>query len=158
MRKNVIICVLAALIGWLLPVVAEACYSPREVEAEQGIRIHSELMVIGMTCAKMPQGRDLYNKYQIFTSRNSGIISEYEADMIAYYTRMGASNPEQRFHSLRASLANTISRQAVSMSVGGFCQQFAPRLDQALAMDEDTLRRWARQVWPGQTFPEPLCQ
>ena len=51
---------LAVVFGFVLmlatPAFAGGCYTAREVEAEQAIRIHSELMVIGLTCIKMPGG------------------------------------------------------------------------------------------------------
>lgn len=136
---------------------AEACYSVAEFEAEQGVRIHSELMVIGLTCLKMPGGGKIYDKYQDFTIKNSSLIAGYEADIIDYYAREGVADPEQKFHTLRTTLANGIARQAVAMSMLSFCRQFAPRIDAALAMDEPKLRRWAQRVWPGQPPSEPLC-
>ncbi len=154
MTKSV---VFAALLILFLTSRAEACYTAREVEAEQGIRIHSELMVIGLTCVNMPRGQELFNKYQYFTSKNASWISSYEADLIHHYADEGLANPEQQFHALRSELANEISRKAVTMSTANFCQQFAPRIDQALAMDDATLRRWARQVWPGMAMPEEAC-
>ena len=47
---------------------AEACYSKAEYEAEQGIKIHSELMVIGLTCQNTPEGAAL-------SSSRSGSVS-----------------------------------------------------------------------------------
>ena len=136
---------------------AEACYGAREFEAEQGLRIHSELMVIGLTCIKMPQGQDLYRKYQHFTVKNARLISGYETDMINYYGRKGVRSPEQRFHTLRTDIANEISRRAIKMSTLRFCRQFSPHIDQALAMDQQQLRQWAQHVWPSQPTTEPVC-
>ena len=136
---------------------AEACYSATEFEAEQGVRIHSELMVIGLTCLKMPEGRELYRKYQAFTDNNFSLIAGYETDIISYYSKEGADEPEQKFHTLRTNLANEISRRAIAMSTLGFCQQFSPRLDTALAMDEQKFRRWAQHAWPNQPPSEPVC-
>jgi hypothetical protein len=137
--------------------VAEACYSAADFEAEQGVRIHSELMVIGLTCLKMPEGQELYGKYQDFTLKNSSLIAGYETDIINHYASEGVAEPEQKFHTLRTDLANEIARQAVSMSMLSFCQQFSPRIDAALSMDEPKLRRWAQHVWPGQPPSEPVC-
>jgi hypothetical protein len=136
---------------------AEACYSAREFEAEQGLRIHSELMVIGLTCMKMPEGRALYRKYQEFTANNAPLIAGYEADLLHYYSQDGVAGPEQKVHTLRTHLANEISRRAVSMSMLSFCQQFSPRIDQALAMDQQKFRRWAQHAWPNQPPSEPVC-
>lgn len=133
------------------------CYTAKEFEAEQGIRIHSELMVIGLTCMKMPQGTQMYLKYKDFTEKNKKLIVQYENEIIGHYRREGAEKPEKKLHTLRTTLANQISQRAVSMSVSSFCQRFSPRIDQALAMDKEKLRRWAQQPWPGSPTSRPVC-
>lgn len=136
---------------------AEACYSAKEIEAEQGVRIHSELMVIGLTCIKMPQGQELYRKYHTFTNKNSRLIAGYETDLIAYYNKQGVGSPEQKLHTLRTNLANEISRRAITMSTLSFCRKFASNLDQALAMDQQRLRKWAQRTSTTQPVSEPVC-
>jgi len=138
--------------------MAAQCYTPREFEAEQGLRIHSELMVISLTCMKMAQGGNMYEKYQAFSKKNSDLIKAYENDIIAYFRAQGSPAPEQQFHTLRTSLANEISQHAIKMSTGSFCQQFASRIDSALAMDREKLRRWAQQPWPNSPTSKPMCQ
>lgn len=135
---------------------AAGCYTAREFEAEQGLRIHSELMVIGLTCLRMPGGEQLYRKYGRFTQKNQNLIAQYEADLIRYYQGQGG-NAEKKLHTLRTNLANGISKHVISMGTGSFCQHFAPRIDRALAMDQQALRRWARQVWPGSPVSQPTC-
>jgi hypothetical protein len=136
---------------------AAGCYTDREFEAEQGLRIHSELMVIGLTCMKMPGGQQTYMKYNEFTQKNQSLISAYEEAIIDYYRGQGAKNPEQKLHTLRTNLANTISKHVIDMGTGSFCQHFTPRIDKALAMDQDSLRRWARHVWPDTPISQPVC-
>jgi len=136
---------------------AQACYGAREFEAEQGIRIHSELMVIGLTCIKMPEGQELYQKYQTFTEKNSDLIGGYETDLMNYYSKEGVKNPEKKLNSLRTDMANEISRRAISMSTLSFCEKYSSHLDQALAMDQQTVRRWAQHAWPEQPTSEPVC-
>lgn len=137
--------------------VADQCYTPREFEAEQGLRIHSELMVISLTCMKMAQGGNMYEKYQAFTKKNSMLIKGYENDIIDYFRSQGVSAPEKQFHSLRTSLANEISQHAIKMSTGSFCHNFATRIDSALAMNQEKLRRWAQQPWPNSPTSKPMC-
>jgi hypothetical protein len=136
---------------------AEACYSAREFEAEQGLRIHSELMVIGLTCIKMPEGDGLYRKYQSFTAKHAVLLSAYESDLLAYYKRQGEAAPDRKLHTLRTNLANEISQHAVSMSTLSFCRKFSSHLDAALGMDQAKLRRWALNARSGQPTAEPAC-
>ncbi len=153
--------ILAAALALFLTLPAQAqardCYSAREFEAEQGLRIHSELMVIGLTCARAPGGAGLYGGYQMFTRKNQRLILSYESDLIAFFQQQGKLNPERELHSLRTRLANQISQNAVKMQTASFCKRFAPRIQQALAMSEDKLRRWAQQVWTGAPTLRPVC-
>jgi len=137
---------------------ASACYTQRQFEAEQGIRIHSELMVIGLTCLKMPHGAGLYKEYQAFTDKNQNLISMYESEMISHYRAEGVKNPEKKLHTLRTTLANKISQHAIEMSTSSFCQHFGPRIDKALGMNQAKLRRWAQHVWPDTPAQEPFCK
>jgi hypothetical protein len=145
------------LLSFIASSNAQACYTSREREAEQGLRIHSELMIIGLTCIKTQQGQDLYNKYQRFTRQNSDLLSKYETDLINYYSTEGVSSPEKKLNTLRTSIANEISGRVSTMSTRSFCDTYASHIDQALSMDQEKLRRWAQVVWPGQTVSERMC-
>ena len=138
-----------ALLAVKSAAAAPSCYNMAEFEAEQGLRIHSELMVIGLTCAKMPNGAHLYSKYQSFTAKNQNLITMYENALIARYG-------EKEFHTLRTGLANRISQLAIG-NVVGFCNAFSPRLDAALGMDQEKIRRWAQQTWRDAPTSRPLC-
>lgn len=133
------------------------CYSDFEFEAEQGLRIHSELMVIGLTCQKSPGGAALYGKYQTFTRKNQYLIEEYENSMMNHYRDSG-QNPTRALHHLRTGLANEISQKAIMMNVSTFCRHYGSRVEQALGMDHDTVRRWARKEWPKQPPSKPRCR
>ncbi len=140
------------------PALAAGCYTPLEVEAEQGLRIHSELMVISLTCMRMPQGAYMYQKYQSFTAKNQALIASYEEDLISYYRRAGYGNPEQQLHTLRTTLANQISEHAITMSVSTFCRDYGPRIDKALAMDQQKVRLWAQHSFVGSPTTQPMCR
>lgn len=138
---------------------AASCYTPAQFEAEQGLRIHSELMVIALTCMKAPGGgQAMYNKYQQFTKKNLGLIAGYENDMLSYFKTQGTKNAEETINNFKTGLANKISQHAISMSTASFCQHFGSRIDQALAMDGPKLRRWAQQEWPQSPTSRPKCK
>jgi hypothetical protein len=134
------------------------CYTPAQFEAEQGLRIQSELMVIALTCMKAPGGgQAMYNKYQSFNSKHRGLISGYEAEMISFFRGNGLSANEAAINNFKTGLANDISQHAIRTSTASFCKQFASRVDQALSMDQPKVRRWAQQVWPKSPTSRPLC-
>ncbi len=138
---------------------ANACYTAAEVEAEQGVRIHSELMVIGLTCNAFIRGDDNYRaiQYEAFTNKHARLLSEYEEILIAYYKRQGYYDPELQFHALRTKIANEISQHAVDMSVQSFCEDFSERIDKATLMDRKRVRQWANAMWKDGVLSEAVC-
>lgn len=157
MKKTILVAVLSLLFA--TPAWSASCYTQDQFEAEQGLRIHSELMVIALTCMKAPQGgQAMYAKYQNFTRKNQNLISRYEGDISNYFTTQGVKNSNEKIHNFKTGLANQISQHAISMSTSSFCQNFGGRIDQALAMDQTKLRRWAQQVWPQSPTSRPLCK
>ncbi len=133
------------------------CYKIEQFEAEQGLRIHSELLVISLTCRKTPGHGTLYEKYKRFTNKNKLLIANYENILISFFRDSGSASPAKDLHTLRTSLANDISQHAINMSVTGFCNYFGGRIDRALKMNRETLRKWAKQVWENQKTSHRLC-
>lgn len=157
MKKLTVLLAALALLATTAQQASAQCYNQRQFEAEQGLRIHSELMVISLTCMKMPMGSGMYQKYQAFTSKNKKLLAGYEDDMIDYFRATGHAAPEKQFHTLRTNLANQISQHAIKMSTASFCQNFGSRLDSALNMDQSKLRQWAAQPWPNSPTTRPVC-
>ena len=133
------------------------CYSRDEAEAEQGIRIHSELMVIALNCQHMtpPGWTNFYVQYQQFTARNASLIGNYENVLINYFALAGKPNPERAFHDLRTSFANKVSTDAAQMRPDIFCAKYAPRLPKVDKMSTAEFKAWAADF---QSPSHPLCQ
>ncbi len=138
---------------------SQSCYSTKEAEAEQGLRIHSELMVIGLNCQSMPlfAKKNLYGKYRDFTSDHAALFEAYEKILLSYYTRKGDVDPPASLNTLRTVLANSISQDAASMRPDVFCARYAPRIDKASAMSLKDIRRWASTFYPSHPVSEPFC-
>lgn len=135
------------------------CYSMKEAEAEQGIRIHSELMVIGLNCQHLwPKNKpNLYKQYQQFTVKHSHLFSEYEKTLLGFYASEGAKSPEMKLHQLRTDFANEISKDAAVMRPDAFCSMYAPRVPKAAAMNNEKLKKWASTIFPGHPVSHPIC-
>ena len=140
------------------PALAGACYGPDEAEAEQAIRIHSELMVIGLNCQHMAKadGANLYVAYRSFTSRYAAVFAEYEATLIAHYTRSG-NDPEKALHTLRTNFANKVSNEVAQERPDVFCTINAPRVTKAVRLDGDGIRSWAATSAGSSDPSQPLC-
>ena len=138
---------------------ASGCYSALEAEAEQGIRIHSELMVIGLNCQHMGarQGMNLYSEYRQFTADHGGLFAKYEEILMSYFRRNGGGKPEASLNTLRTKFANKISNDVAAMRPDVFCSKYAPRIQKASAMDQNAVRRWAATIYASHPVSKPLC-
>ena len=142
-----------------VPAQASSCYSKKEAEAEQGIRIHSELMVIGLNCQHMtpPGWNNFYAEYRNITNRHADLFSGYENTLIGYYRRNGVDKPERAMHDLRTAFANKISTDAATMRPDIFCAQYAPRIPRAAQMSRSDFQEWAATFHPTHPTKRPIC-
>lgn len=146
-------------VSTFLPIPAFAsCYSAAEAEAEQGIRIHSELMVIGLNCQHMtPRGQqNFYSQYRAFTQRHADLFSGYESTLVNYYNKNGGS-AERKIHNLKTSFANNVSTGAASMRPDVFCSRNVQRLRDVARMSRNELKQWASSVSMQQPTSQSLC-
>jgi hypothetical protein len=139
---------------------AASCYTQKEAEAEQAIRIHSELMVIGLNCQHMrfKDGTNLYLKYRQFASQHSDLFAGYEATLIEYHRRNGAGNPQRKLDDMRTLLANNIANDSATMSPDQFCNRFVPRIFKAAQMSRSELATWAGTLYPSHPVSQPICR
>lgn len=139
---------------------ANSCYSATEVEAEQGIRIHSELMVIGLNCQVMGQraGLNLYGDYRRFTADHADLFAKYEKIMLAYFNKNGGGKPEAQLNTLRTNFANKISNQVADMRPDVFCSRYAPRIVKASKMSMIDVRKWASTIHESHPVSKPRCK
>ena len=154
------ILVAAAVMCFAMPAFAGSCYTNAEVEAEQGIRIHSELMVIGLNCQHMGarEGMNLYGQYRQFTADYGALFAEYEKILMKHFEANGDPKPEASLNTLRTNFANKISNDAASMRPDVFCSKFAPRVMKASTMKLEEVRKWAATVYPSHPVSKPLCE
>ena len=145
----------------LLPAQAKAnsCYSPAEAEAEQGIHIHSELMVIGLNCTHMgaKAGINLYGQYRQFTADHGDLCAAYEKILLKHFRETGSSNPEADINALRTRYANKISKDSAGMRPDIFCSRYAPRVLKASEMSRQDIRQWAATSYPSAPVSQPMC-
>lgn len=139
--------------------VGAACFTPLEAEAEQGIRIHSELMVISLNCQHLtPAGQEnLYSQYRKFTAKNAALFSTYEMLLINFFKKAGSPNAELEMHTMRTNFANKISKDAAVMRPDAFCAAYMPRIQKAATMNEASLHKWASTFFPGFGPSRPIC-
>ena len=135
------------------------CYSPQQAAADQGIRIHSELMVIGLNCQHMGKraGQNLYGTYREFTAKHANIFESFEQTMLSFYKGRGDTKPEDSLNALRTGYANKISADAAALRPDVFCARYAPRVVQAAEFDASALQSWAATIYDTHPVSYPIC-
>ncbi len=138
----------------------ESCYSMAEAEAEQGIRIHSELMVIGLNCQHMtpPGQKNYYAQYREFTSHHESLFQDYESRLLNYFKRIGVQKPEKALNDLRTSFANKISENAAKMRPDVFCNRYKERIGKAGHMNRQDVIKWATTFYDTHPVSHPICE
>ncbi len=137
-----------------VPAQAASCYSEQEAEAEQAIRIHSELMVIGLNCQHMtPRGwKNFYTQYREFTSKHQDLFAGYERTLIS-----SNGGSERKMHDMRTAFANQTSTDAARMRPDVFCAKYAPRIPKVAQMSREELRQWAVATSATERLSKPMC-
>lgn len=110
---------------------ASHCYSMQEANAEQLLRLHSELMVVTVTCHQGSQGEDLVKAYTGFTRDNIKVLREAEQIMMRYYEKTYGGDGTSRLDTLRTKLANQYGQKIANVSAPIFCGE---RRDKVVAL------------------------
>jgi hypothetical protein len=107
---------------------APACYSAEQAQAEQLLRLHSELMVIAVTCRTGSDNGNLGTEYGDFTQRHLSALHEAEQTMMGYYKASVKGNATDRLDRLRTILANEFGQKAADMSSASFCASYRDKI------------------------------
>ena len=117
-----------------------ACYNRAEYAAEQMMRLHTEMMVVGLTCRTVVPDKKPFDLYQDFSVKNRAMLSNSEASLISFYKRSGGGNATRQFDMFRTELANEISRRAATIGIPQYCANFVDRSAVAKDLTPDDLR------------------
>ena len=126
----------------LTPSQAQGCYTSDEATAERLLRIHSELLVIGLNCQHRADLGYPYQDYQAFTTKNAALIAQQENVMLRFFMSEGRSHPQKAFHEYRTGLANVVAKDA-AMRPDGFCATYGNRVRFARGLSRQDLMQWA---------------
>lgn len=150
---------LAVLSGWAAPPVQAAsdCYTRAEFTAEQGLRLHTEMMVVGLVCQRLRPERDFLGQYQAFTRTHREQLRRWEATLIAHFRRNGAGSATRSFDALRTALANETAQRATMLTTGVFCAQAEPFMAEMTGLSTEALLARLRDDDGWLLVSRPLC-
>ncbi|MER2519236.1 MAG: hypothetical protein ABTQ34_00930 [Bdellovibrionales bacterium] len=107
---------------------AKACYSPIEVQAEELLRLHSQLMVITVTCHQGSNGENLVSAYTGFTRDNIDDLHQAEAIMKSHYKARHGGDGIAQLDVLRTKLGNEFGQIIADMSAPAFCDFYRDKV------------------------------
>lgn len=123
--------ILLAALALFMPFNANAaCMDSDAAAAEAAIKVHSELMVIAVTCKYGPGNVSLFDLYGNFGKRNNAALRTAESNIVRYYKSNGkAGIPD--LDRLRTQMGNKYSTEASFYDTQQWCNTVAPKLIQA---------------------------
>ncbi len=137
-RQRFALSLIAGAVALAVPAAAFAnktCYNKAEHAAEQTIRLHTELMIVGLSCQTVVPDKNPYGKYQEFTIRHRAHISDAEKVLIQHLRRTAKGNPTRVFDNYRTELANQISRRAATIGSWRYCVDFVESAEAAMKLE-----------------------
>lgn len=137
------------VLAWGQPAAAAAhrhCYSPGDMEAEQGLLFLTRLMVVSSAC-------HADTVYGAFRLRNRRVIIAYQRTMIGHFRRDGYRRAKRQFDTWNTRLANQISLRQGAMSTAQVCQQAAALLKTAGTLGPTGFRRYAAAQAAHASYP-----
>lgn len=143
----------------LFPIMAHAgeCYTPDEFEAEQGLRLHTDLEVIMLTCKFDGYRRPLKDSYAVFLKKYTAQIRKWENAIARIYASSGGSRNEV-IDNFRTALANQKSHEASTMNPRQFCIAYANWVPAVAAWSPEQVMNYVRTPDSARPSKKPLCQ
>lgn len=138
---------------------APACYSRAEHAAEQMLRLHTEIMTVGLYCKELKASDDPYGMYQKFTTAHRSDIADAEKVLTDFYAR--GHGGKAMFDLFRTELANEASRRSAVINVGIYCFEYIDRVRDALGLNADQVKMITTDETRGGFMAlssHPLCE
>ncbi len=142
----------------LLPhsVSAGECYTADEFEAEQGLRLHTDMEVIALTCKMDGYRRQLMAMHTTFTKKYLTQIRKWENTIARVYASSGGSRNEV-IDNFRTALANQKSHEASTINPRQFCIKYANWVPAVLAWSPEQVLNYVRTPDSERPTKKPPC-
>jgi hypothetical protein len=127
-----------------------ACYNDSEFEADRGLRLHSDIEVIMLTCRYSTTGEDLRKVYAKFLQANVKTIKGWENVIARTYAGTGGSRNEV-IDNFRTKLANQKGNEAAKMGPKPFCKEWADYVPFIASLNAKQIMDYVRE--PDTTRP-----
>ncbi len=150
MRNNLKLPLFAALAFGMIAVLAtpaladSRCYDQEQFEADRGLRLHTDVEVIMLTCRYSTKAEDLRKLYLAFLKKNAPTIRKWEKVIAKAYAGTGRSSNEV-IDNFRTSLANQKAGEAARLGPKPFCKQWADFVPYAVNLTPEQVREYVHE-------------
>lgn len=118
---------------------ANACLTADEAAAHHVIRLHTELMVTGLTCRSYFADDRLFDHYQTFTFAHQDSLRASQGTLGRYLARYQSGNSNRLFDNYRTLMANNESRLVQALSASRYCEARRDQFYAASTLDREQM-------------------
>jgi hypothetical protein len=155
LMRNILVAVFA--LSTVPAFAGTACYAPEQTRAEHWLRLHSELMVIAVSCHYGSEGQALSDAYTSFTRKNIHTLHGAEQTMIAYYRATTKGKPIEHLDHLRTLLGNEFGQKMAKLSAPVFCAYYRDKVTQLDAATPSDIESQVRRMEITERTYAKLC-
>lgn len=99
-----------------------ACMTEDEIAAEQAIRLHTAMMVTGLTCHGFYREPTLFDRYQEFSFEHAGRLGAAQDTIGQFLARYRSGNRDRLYDTYQTQVANAESRLVADASAPTYCR------------------------------------
>ena len=129
-----------------LPEDPRACLTEDEMAATEMVRVHTMLMVTGLTCHRSFRDPELFAKYQNFTEGHQQRIRETQSTLESFLAQHLRGNRARLFDTFRTQVANSEAMTVLEISAPRYCVDQRDRYYTVVEFDETELDDYIEQA------------
>ena len=99
-----------------------ACMTEAEMAAEQAIRLHTSMMVTGLTCHGFYREPALFDRYQEFTFEHQRRLGNAQDTIAGFLARYRSGNRSRLYDTYQTQIANAESRLVADATAPTYCR------------------------------------
>ncbi len=99
-----------------------ACMTEEEMAAEQAIRLHTSMMVTGLTCHGFYREPALFDRYQQFTVEHQRRLGNAQNTIAGFLARYRSGNRNRLYDTYQTQVANAESRLVADATAPTYCR------------------------------------
>lgn len=116
-----------------------SCVTDEEILAAQMVRLHTELMVTGLTCSAAYRDDGLFARYQTFTVTHQSALRDGQEILGRFLARLRPGNHARLYDTFRTQLANYEGQLVMTLTATEYCREQYGRFYILADLDETTL-------------------